>query len=353
MIKTLKLWNFTVFKEAELEFSPGLNVVVGENGTGKSHLLKLVYALLRVEERGRYTEETPESYFLQDFDKAITGLFGQNVSACFRKDTNGVTCLDATWGNIGEVKIYIQEIENRQIEFRSEVHQLDGDVSCLFIPPKEILSIYPGFRAAINSRELAFDDTYRDLADALDAAPLINDTLHEVELIINQLEDLIHAEIVRDIRGNFYFVPQKSDPKIFRTSPKNIHAQMAAEGHRKLGMLSYLIKNGSLKKGSSLFWDEPEANMNPKLLVALARAITELSKIMQITIATHSLFLLRELEILQQEKALEGAKYFGLHFSDDGVTVTQGDDSNSIGDIAALDESINQASRYLCLNEEE
>ena len=49
MIKTLKLSNFTVFKEAELEFSPGLNVIVGENGTGKSHLLKLAYTILRTE----------------------------------------------------------------------------------------------------------------------------------------------------------------------------------------------------------------------------------------------------------------------------------------------------------------
>lgn len=56
MLKTLTLKNFTVFPTAELEFSPGLNVIVGENGTGKSHLLKLGYAVLR-----RYaSDETTE-----------------------------------------------------------------------------------------------------------------------------------------------------------------------------------------------------------------------------------------------------------------------------------------------------
>ena len=52
MIKHLKLKNFTVFKEADLEFSPRLNVIVGENGTGKTHLLKLGYLLSNAWKKG-------------------------------------------------------------------------------------------------------------------------------------------------------------------------------------------------------------------------------------------------------------------------------------------------------------
>jgi DNA repair ATPase RecN len=40
MLTRLVLKNLTVFSEADFVFEPGLNVVVGENGTGKSHLLK-------------------------------------------------------------------------------------------------------------------------------------------------------------------------------------------------------------------------------------------------------------------------------------------------------------------------
>ena len=46
MLKQLKIENFTVFTEADFEFSPGLNVIVGENGTGKSHVLKLAYSVI-------------------------------------------------------------------------------------------------------------------------------------------------------------------------------------------------------------------------------------------------------------------------------------------------------------------
>lgn len=124
---------------------------------------------------------------------------------------------------------------------------------------------------------------------------------------------------------------------------------MTAEGHRKIGMLAYLIKNGSIAPGSSLFWDEPEANLNPKLQAKLAEILVELSRDMQITIATHSLFLLREIEILQEQKKIAvSTKFFGLHFGKDGgVEVTDGTTSNDIGDIAALDENLMQSERYM------
>ena len=43
MLKSLKLQNFTVFPEADLKFGKNLNVIIGENGSGKSHLLKAAY----------------------------------------------------------------------------------------------------------------------------------------------------------------------------------------------------------------------------------------------------------------------------------------------------------------------
>ncbi len=42
--KSLKLQNFTVFKDVEFDFVDGINAFIGENGSGKTHLLKLLYA---------------------------------------------------------------------------------------------------------------------------------------------------------------------------------------------------------------------------------------------------------------------------------------------------------------------
>lgn len=38
---------------------------------------------------------------------------------------------------------------------------------------------------------------------------------------------------------------------------------LVAEGIRKMVLLWQLVKNGTLEKGSVLFWDESEANINP------------------------------------------------------------------------------------------
>ena len=47
-IKLIKLKNFTVFKDFQLNLSPNINIFVGENGTGKTHLLKAIYSACEV-----------------------------------------------------------------------------------------------------------------------------------------------------------------------------------------------------------------------------------------------------------------------------------------------------------------
>jgi DNA repair ATPase RecN len=48
MLTSLRLRNFTVFTAAEFQFASGLNVIVGENGSGKSHVLKTAYTVAAV-----------------------------------------------------------------------------------------------------------------------------------------------------------------------------------------------------------------------------------------------------------------------------------------------------------------
>ena len=72
-----------------------------------------------------------------------------------------------------------------------------------------------------------------------------------------------------------------------------------AEGLRKLAMIARLIATGSLIGTGSLFWDEPEANLNPKVIKNVARTILQLCQSgIQVFVASHSLFLMRELDIL-------------------------------------------------------
>lgn len=42
MINQLQLKNFTAFTELAVDFSPRINIIIGENSTGKTQVLKAV-----------------------------------------------------------------------------------------------------------------------------------------------------------------------------------------------------------------------------------------------------------------------------------------------------------------------
>ena len=52
MLESLSLKNFTAFSEADFKFAKGLNVIIGENGAGKTHVLKVAYSAIYVCARG-------------------------------------------------------------------------------------------------------------------------------------------------------------------------------------------------------------------------------------------------------------------------------------------------------------
>ncbi len=161
--------------------------------------------------------------------------------------------------------------------------------------------------------------------------------------MLEPLETAIGCKAVLD--GDRFFVQM--------TSPNaKVEADLVAEGYRKLTMVARLIANGSLDERGYLFWDEPEANLNPRLIKRLAPLLLEFAAGgVQLFIATHSLFLLRELEVQQSIRSDRvSTRYFGLHPTSDGVAVEQGDTVDESGDIASLDESLEQSDRYMGLD---
>ena len=67
----------------------------------------------------------------------------------------------------------------------------------------------------------------------------------------------------------------------------------------------------------------------------------------QIVVATHSLFLMRALEMERQRRDFDQAQFIGLKQSCDGVTISQGPILTQSGDIIALDEDVLQAEQLL------
>ena len=49
MITDIEFENFTAFEKLRLSLSPRVNVIIGSNGTGKTHLLKAIYVRTAVQ----------------------------------------------------------------------------------------------------------------------------------------------------------------------------------------------------------------------------------------------------------------------------------------------------------------
>ena len=113
-------------------------------------------------------------------------------------------------------------------------------------------------------------------------------------------------------------------------------------------MLLQLMKTGGLHKGMVLLWDEPEANLNPRLICLIARVLIQLSKLdIQVFITTHSLFLLREIDMLaKSEKKFEQGDIRYFNFVGKGK-VEQGNAPEDLDRILLLDESLAQSDRFL------
>jgi AAA15 family ATPase/GTPase len=110
--------------------------------------------------------------------------------------------------------------------------------------------------------------------------------------------------------------------KFIANKGESISANMAAEGIRKLGILQLLLQNRQLDPGRNdiLFWDEPETNMNPKLMKLLVEILLELSRNgQQIILATHDYVLLKWFDLLMDRGKEDHVRFHSLYKRDDGV----------------------------------
>jgi ABC-type polar amino acid transport system ATPase subunit len=325
-IQSLSVKNFTAFSEAEFEFSPGINVLIGENSTGKSHVLKLIYSLV---ELSKFNEDTIETrrYLVKFID--IFKPDSNDFSFLRRKSIALFQQSQLTEKVIVQLTLKLQEKisfsmtqdeqgENLLTLSPSTISQ-DGLPHALFLPSREVLSIYPGFIAAYLNRETAFDETYYDLCVALNANPLRKGKYESVKHLVEPLEKIFGGENKVIKEGDHFFVDLPDAGKL--------EVQLVAEGYRKLASLVYLIRNGSLTTKSVLLWDEPEANLNPKLVTAVVEFLVNLANAgVQIFIATHNYLFSHEISLRAEYGLNRNIKFFSLYreAGRDGVQVESG-----------------------------
>lgn len=348
MFTQLHIKNFTLFQNASFDLSPGLNVVIGQNASGKTHFLKAAYCIAAVlAENGKQQSlEAPSKTFLQSaMANKLTHVFRpESLGRMVRKRQGPKRERCELTGQFSDNSLNISFSFATQSKSEVSLEQVPTrwhDITPVYIPTREILSLYPNFVSVYENRYLEFEETYRDLCLLLGVPALRGARDNRIKKLLDPLEGAMGGSVFLDKNGRFYLkVPGQG----------NMEMPLVAEGIRKLAMMARLVMNGTLMERGTLFWDEPDTSLNPKLITYVARFIMSLAQSgVQVFIATHSLFLLRELEILHKSKKFKDvpARFFALHPVEEEVTVQTGEDLDELDPIDSLDEELSQSDRYM------
>ena len=118
-----------------------------------------------------------------------------------------------------------------------------------YIPVKDMMANAPGFRSLYEEREIHFEEVYADILRKAFLPLLKGPTDRDRKILLNRLQAAMAGKVVA-----------KNEEFFLRSKHGELEFTLLAEGFRKLGLLWILIQNGTLLKGSALFWDEPETN---------------------------------------------------------------------------------------------
>ncbi len=295
-IKTIEILNVMVFKRHlrknnaafksieegdsfhdgfKIEFCDGINVLIGENGVGKTTILKMIYAATQWSIK--QTDEGKTKKLIQFFSNSLKDSDAlknaeNKEDYCYYKVSDGTHSFEDSLSH-NSIFNYDQWI--------------GLDIQSVFIPTTEMLSHAKGFLAMNQKYNMPFDGTQIDI--------IVNASLPEtreipfaMSKILDKLSAVIDGTVI--LENDSFYVLKKDGQKV--------DFSLEAEGLRKLGLLWKLIRNGLLEKGSILLWDEPEANLNPELYPLVAEILLELQENgVQIFLATHSYNFAKYLEI--------------------------------------------------------
>jgi len=288
-IESIGLKNFTVFKNFRIDVSSSINIFIGENGTGKTHLLKAIYAACELSRAESQNDE-----LLKCFKEK------QQEANLLRNKNIGQLTISITSRNVTRKQIRGSEL----VEYFLEIP--DGKkFPAVYIPVKDMLTHSAGFLAMANKyRDFPFDKTLTDIV--IKASQWKVKQPPKLALaILPILEEMMDGIVVFE-NEEFYIKKNNGQMILF---------ELEAEGLKKIGLLWQLLMTDNLNEDSILIWDEPEANLNPKFLPKIVECLLELSRHgVQIFLSTHNYIFAKYFDVAKRDN--DSVLFHSLYFEE-------------------------------------
>lgn len=293
MLEKIKFSKFTAFEELEINFSPGINIFVGENGTGKTHILKVAYAACDIaKSKGGFAEKINSVFYPS----------GKQIGRLVKRTAGSSTGSVEVIRKLEDGKKIAMRLSLSNHTTKPEKAKISGStklwtehpMEAAYIPVKDMMANAPGFRSLYEEREIHFEEIYVDIIRKAFLPLLKGPTDRSRKKLLETLQEAMEGKVLA-----------KNEEFFLRSKNGELEFTLLAEGFRKLGLLWILIQNGTLLNGSVLFWDEPETNLNPRLMRTVVGILIELQRIgVQIFLSTHDYVILKEFDL----QAIRGDK---------------------------------------------
>ncbi len=349
--------NFAKLKDTSLEFND-ITVLAGKPSTGKSYVMKFMYAV----EEAKYLVDKDywnnyksvwsflEGFYFYDKNNKLPHTllyemlenskyqelleFIENNKFDLHNKDKAIKLLQMIINDQNDIKYYLNNIsksifvnlnqiskkfeykskkilfkfDNNKILVKREVnYTIENIHEPIFVETPLILE----FKSFMRREKGKVPYHIESLLNILDTNYSFTDEEQDrfIQNFIKKSKEIISGDI-----------ESSGDSFIYRTDTTNYDILNTSSGTKSIGLLQYLVTNKALKKGSILFWEEPEVHLHPEWQLKMVDLFVELMNAgVKIVFSTHSPYMADYLNAISQKRGFRGRVSFNVLEEKDGI----------------------------------
>ena len=354
--------NFAKLKDTKVAFND-ITVIAGKPGTGKSYVMKFMYAIDEIFSKKNTGSLLPyvarsDLKFLRMAINILVKNKDDETSLINYLNNNNFTEFHQliksklTEENMNLLKDSILRLEDYHrmddntkmssglINLLNSIFSNTNQIAKEFVVKNNFFEtsidgneIYWKDKAVLNSQEPIFVETPLILEFKKFMKREEGKTPYHIESLLNILDtdysftdekqkDFIVSFVERSkeiIQGDIH---SDGDSFSFEKNGKTYDIINASSGTKSIGLLQYLVTNKALKKGSVLYWEEPEVHLHPEWQLRMIELFIELMNAgVKIVFSTHSPYMCDYLNAMSQKKGNDFSDRvsFNLFEEKDGI----------------------------------
>ncbi|CAA6819648.1 MAG: ABC transporter ATP-binding protein [uncultured Sulfurovum sp.] len=355
--------NFAKLKDTSIEFND-ITVLAGKPGTGKSYVMKFIYGInesykkalddtSNIQAENEKHKEKLNSILEKAKDTKVLEKEFSTSDKRTMKEVIDILRLSLEASTLDSVvkKLEKQTKEYSNISQHNLQERLIGNIIKAIFGSFSQLS--DDFSVHYKHLSVVYKDDGLNIKSDIEEIKVLSNVFVETPLILElhkhmdrrEAKTRYHVESLLDILDEDYsFTDEEQDEFIMsfskkanaiiggdiknsngsfvfsRNNDKDYNIFNASSGIKSIGLLQYLVTNKALKKGSVLFWEEPEVHLHPEWQLKMVDLLVELMNAgVKIVFSTHSPYMADYLNAISQKHEFRDKVSFNLLKEDDGI----------------------------------